>query len=373
MFSSENLNHLNSEHSEQQSNNVAKFTYLSTLPEHFSAWVDQHGFDVISVVDLEGHFVYISKSISQVLGYSPEELIGDLVFNYVSPSEHEEIRSKLPLKQEASNRFYASIRNHAGKYVWMEVIIARLLDKEKHVDLYVSVLRDITDKKEAEEMMIRSEKMSVSGQLAAGIAHEIRNPLTSLKGFVKLLQTGHERKEDYFKIMIEEIEKIENITSELLFVAKPMTDDRNEVRLSDMIADVSTLLQPQANLKRIDLQVEMIEDPLLYCDKSQLKQVFINLIKNAIEAMDQAGVIRIKAHTNADKCHIDFVDEGPGIPLSIMHKVKEPFFTTKKEGTGLGLMICNQILEHHHGSLSIFQNTEKSGTTFRVSLPLPLQ
>ncbi|UFU01137.1 ATP-binding protein [Radiobacillus kanasensis] len=374
MFAGEDTNnYFESGHSEQKkaSSKIARFT-LPKLPDHFSAWVDQHSFDVVTVCDLSGHLVYVSQSVSHVLGYSPEQLLGDFVLDYVSPTNQTEILSKIPIQTEASSRFHVSIRNHSGKFIWMETVIARLLHKDTNVDLYLCITRDITDKKEAEEMMIRSEKMSVSGQLAAGIAHEIRNPLTSLKGFVRLLQTGSEKKEDYFKIMIDEIEKMENITSELLFVAKPMTDDKANVRLSEMISDVITLLQPQANMQALELQVKLEHNPVLYCDKSQIKQVFINLIKNAIEAMDKSGVIRIESHIAQEQCHIDIIDEGPGIPLSIIHKVKEPFFTTKKDGTGLGLMICNQILEHHNGSLSIFQNAETSGSTFRVSLPVEL-
>ncbi len=136
-------------------------------------------------------------------------------------------------------------------------------------------------------------KMSVAGQLAAGIAHEIRNPLTSLKGFLQLLQAGVNRKEEYYQIMVDEIEKMEAITSELLFISKPMTDNKDWENLPELIDDVITLLHPQAKLKNITIVQEGEDRLRLNCDRSQIKQVFINILKNAIEAMDNPGHIKV--------------------------------------------------------------------------------
>lgn len=216
--------------------------------------------------------------------------------------------------------------------------------------------------------MIRSEKMSVAGQLAAGIAHEIRNPLTSLKGFLQLLQAGVSREDAYHNIMVDEIEKMENITSELLFISKPMTDHKEMVKLPEMVEDVVTLLQPEAKLKNIEIKMKQISSQNVNCDRSQIKQVFINILKNAIEAMDAPGCIKISSQLQKQGMAIDISDEGPGIPEEIIHKLGEPFFTTKQNGTGLGLMITRQILERHEGKLEILQN-EETGSTFKVILP----
>src|SRR5699024_11374852 len=128
---------------------------------------------------------------------------------------------------------------------------------EKNKQIYFfSTIKDITDKKEVEEMMVRSEKMSIAGQLAAGVAHEIRNPLTAIKGFLQLLQAGINRNDEYYKIMIDEIEKIEKITSEMLSISKPNTENRQIEPLINMIKEVTFLLEPEANANGIIISVK---------------------------------------------------------------------------------------------------------------------
>lgn len=235
-------------------------------------------------------------------------------------------------------------------------------------EYFVALSRDITDKKEAEEIFVRSEKMSVAGQLAAGIAHEIRNPITSLKGFLQLLQTGIEGKAEYFRIMEEEIEKIQTITSELLFISKPLTNEIQNESIAELLNDICTLLGSQARLYDITIQLNFDNEMYINCDRSQIKQVFINIIKNAIEVMEEGGIIQVNVKDQHPFVAVDVIDEGSGIPDEIIDKINEPFFTTKKNGTGLGLMITNQILEKHLGKLEVFQN-DTVGSTFRVLLP----
>ncbi|SDL71080.1 ATP-binding protein [Sediminibacillus halophilus] len=341
---------------------------LSSLPDNMLEWIENNGYDLITVCNLDGRVLYISKSVHHVLGFKAEELIGVSVLELLSPYDQNLLKSKLNQYATDSQKVHLSIRNKEGKYIWAESVIGRLRDEEHASDLLISVTKDIQDKKEAEEMMIRSEKMSVAGQLAAGVAHEIRNPLTSIKGFLQLLQAGIDRKEEYYKIMVDEIEKIETITSELLFISKPMTDDKKIEMLSELLGDVIVLLRSQAKLKNVDIYLNLDKEQSVFCDRSQIKQVFINLIKNAVEAMKDGGSVFVNGRTNKGWVEIDIVDEGPGIPENILHKLKEPFFTTKKDGTGLGLMISNQIVEKHHGRLEIYRNPDK-GSTFRVILP----
>ncbi|SDJ70339.1 ATP-binding protein [Sediminibacillus albus] len=342
---------------------------LANLPNNMLKWVEQNGYDLITICDLKGRVLYVSDSVYKMLGYKSKDLIGVPVLELLSPYDQEMMMTKFSKQSGESQKFHLSIRNTDGKYIWAESVIGRVHDEERAFDVLISVTKDIQDKKEAEEMMIRSEKMSVAGQLAAGVAHEIRNPLTSIKGFLQLLQAGIDRKEEYYKIMVDEIEKIETITSELLFISKPMTDDKKKELLSELLSDVITLMKSQAKLKNVDICMDLDEKQYIYCDRSQIKQVFINLIKNAIEAMKDGGKVFVVADTHKDFCQIDIIDEGPGIPENLIHKLKEPFFTTKKDGTGLGLMISNQIVEKHNGSLEIYRNKEK-GSTFRVIIPL---
>src|SRR5699024_7233974 len=140
-----------------------------------------------------------------------------------------------------------SVVNKSGKYIWCECV-SKKVKSDGGGRYTVVILYNMSEKKEIEEMMVRTETMSVSGQLSAGIAHEVRNPLTSLKGFLQLLQAGVAHEEEYYKVMIDEIEKIESISSELLFISKPLTDNKKIEDVASMIDDVVVLLSSQASL-----------------------------------------------------------------------------------------------------------------------------
>lgn len=225
---------------------------------------------------------------------------------------------------------------------------------------------------ESREHLQKSEKLSVVGELAAGIAHEIRNPLTSLKGFTQLLESKTSTESDYVEIMISEIDRINTIVGELLLLAKPSKDDFAFISINSILEDVCTLMSAQANLHGVLIQQDFRPElQLVHVNavENKLKQVFINIIKNAIEAMDNGGIITIKTKETGDKIGIIFEDNGIGIPPHILQKLGKPFFTTKEKGTGLGLMVSFSIIESHMGQLNI-KSEEGVGTTIEVILPV---
>ncbi|WP_054636455.1 ATP-binding protein [Thalassobacillus sp. C254] len=230
------------------------------------------------------------------------------------------------------------------------------------------VLVDLTQQKINERLMVRSEKLTIAGQLAAGIAHEIRNPLTAIKGFFQLLR-HHEAEEAYYKIIEDELTKIEQISGELLILAKPHSDALKKHNITTIIDSIIKLLQPQASLIGVEILSEFKEEEMhIICEDSKIKQVFINLIKNSMETMDK-GRITIKAARHLSQTIIQVVDEGKGMSPAIVEKIGTPFFTTKEKGTGLGLFICHKIVEEHHGSIKV-DSAEGIGTTFTITLPL---
>lgn len=361
-----NMKHTNIKRGNQ---NKSEFTNLASLSSGTLAWIDEYYNGIIILLDDKGELLYISKSVERLLAYDAADLVGRQWFEMVSPEDANYVDHNIANNAGVNQTFNINILHKDGKYIWTECTVVKIEDDITRQHYYILSLVDITDRKEAEEIMIRSEKMSVAGQLAAGIAHEIRNPLTSLKGFLQLLQAGVSRKEAYYDIMIEEIEKMETITSELLFISKPLTDQRKQESVKEMIDDVITLLQTQARLNNIIIVFNPTCDVDIYCDRSQIKQVLINLVKNAIEAMEEAGEIVVEIQPGEASVNINIIDEGIGVPEDLIHKLGEPFFTTKKTGTGLGIMITKQILEQHQAQLEIMKNEQK-GSTFQINFPV---
>jgi len=346
-------------------NNQHMLSSFSTLPSIVLDWIEGNTSEVFIIWDLKGKALFVSDSVKHVFGYEKSEIIGAYWYELLSTEDVNYIKRNYDKENKKTQEFNIHILNKENKYIWTECAVQNLSGEASDEKLILSSYKDITEKKETEELMIRSEKMSIAGQLAAAIAHEVRNPLTSIKGFLQLLQAGINRKEEYYNIMIDEIEKIETITTELLSISKPNTENRQMESLDDMIKEVVFLLEPQANKIDIDIKLEHLTNEFIFCDRSQIKQVLINIIKNAIEAMDTGGTITIYTEKKQSGITVNIADEGPGVPEEIIQKLGEPFLTTKKNGTGLGLMITKQLLERHEASLHIKQNSDK-GSTFQL-------
>lgn len=230
--------------------------------------------------------------------------------------------------------------------------------------------RDITEHLKTEESLRKSEKLSVVGQLAAGVAHEIRNPLTSLKGFIQLLAENESNKK-YCDIMISELNRVNEIVSEFLSIAKPQVKNFKEKNICTVLKEVVQLLSAQAHLKNIEIVLHCEMDfAFVFCDENQLKQVFVNILKNAIESIidhDSKIIVHVKKDPS-NYLLIQIVDFGIGISPERIQKLGEPFYTTKEKGTGLGLMVSYKIIETHGGEIKIHSEVGK-GTTVDIRLP----
>ncbi|PLS16437.1 PAS domain-containing sensor histidine kinase [Bacillus sp. M6-12] len=255
-----------------------------------------------------------------------------------------------------------------GRVKHIEFSTRPFLSQELHLTLF----RDITEKLEMEEQLRKSDTLSVVGELAAGIAHEIRNPMTALKGFIQLLQSSV--KEDfstYFNVITSELQRIESIITEFLVLAKPQAMNYQERNINGVMQDTLDLLAAQALMQNIQFDTDFQENPfIIYCEGNQLKQVFINIIKNAIEVMANGGVIHISSKRyRGNFVKISIKDQGMGIPEKKIKKLGEPFYTTKERGTGLGLMVSYKIIEEHNGCIEV-ESEIGVGTTFHIYLPV---
>ncbi len=235
----------------------------------------------------------------------------------------------------------------------------------------IGTVVDLTKLKGMEAQIRENEKLGVLGELAAGIAHEVRNPLTTLKGFLQLIKADNEHYEKSFvDLMLNEVDRIEMITDEFMSVARPQARVFKQENIVEILEYVVKFLQPQGLLKGVEVHLDFEnQDALLICEKNQLKQVFINLIKNAFEAMPSGGNIYIKVKNQIPSfIEIQIIDEGIGMPEDVIQKIGQPFFTLKEGGNGLGLMMCQKIIDAHNGTMTISSIMGK-GTTFRICLP----
>ncbi|MGE7867567.1 ATP-binding protein [Bacillus paramycoides] len=237
-------------------------------------------------------------------------------------------------------------------------------------DKIMVIIRDITERKKTEELLNKSDTLAAIGQLAAGVAHEVRNPLTVIKGFIQLFQINKEDQEKYFDLMLSEIERIEAILQEFLSIAKTDEIPTEKKNIYKIFENVVSLINTKAIMTNI--QVELIADSseiIIECSENQLKQVFINILQNSIEAMPDGGKISIHMkEMNEDGVIIDIVDAGIGIPEERIKRLGEPFYSTKEKGTGIGLMLSYKIIESHQGAISIMSDVGV-GTTVTIYLP----
>lgn len=326
--------------------------------------------DGIFIADMEGKIIRANHSFEKIFGWREDELIGEEVFSFpiVMKSEFIEFRKRFQRGMEVIS-FETATSRKDGEMVNIHLTLSPLKDAQGNVIALNGITKDISERKRSEDFLRKADKLNVVGQLAAGFAHEVRNPLTTLRGFLQLMQLRKKWDSDYGEIMVAEIDRINSIISEFLTLAKPNSMSFKKYDVGIILQNVITLLEAQATLNNIQfhMQVESCL-PLVKCSEIEIKQVFINIIKNAIESMPRGGIITISSFVQANNIYIRFTDQGVGIPETLIHRLGEPFFTTKEKGTGLGLMMCYKIIDDHMGKLAV-KSVVGEGTTFEIKIP----
>lgn len=350
------------------------FAFLSlSLTAVTSGWIDQtiHGQITVYVVGcfiLAAMYSYKPKVAALLFGFSW------LVFMILLS-----ISQKDPILRQAHyvntsmvvliSYFLSTIlykyrrQDLLHKYYLEDLVKERTKELEKANNL---LTQEILERKLAEIEMARLDRLNLIGEMAASISHEVRNPMTIVKGFLQLLMNKQEQKDkEFFVLMIEELDRANSILSEFLSISRTKLTLIEYHNLNDIVTSTLPLVQADANNNDQVLTIELNKVPDLPLNIQEIRQLLLNLVRNGLEAMSSGGQLRIKTFSTNSDVVLAVSDEGRGIEQDVLEKLGTPFFTTKEQGSGLGLAVCYGIVSRHNGKITV--ESSPKGSTFYAS------
>jgi two-component system sensor histidine kinase HydH len=321
-------------------------------------------------VDKQGSLVSLNSVASTMFGISPAEALHrhycDLLVDGSCRLEPTIERGERILEKEMV------CRTLGGKEMVVSVSASQLKSREGEVLGAVVVLRDLHQIRSLENQLRRSERLASMGQMVAGIAHELRNPLSSLRGVAKYFERKYgtvPEDSDYANLMIQEVDRLNRVITDLLRFAQPVHPRREEIILKAVVDHALRLCSTEIEDRGINVEQDFADDlPDVQADSDLLVQALVNLFLNAVEAMKDGGHLKISLGSGEESIEIMIADDGTGISSEEREHIFDPFFTTKPGGTGLGLAIVHSIVEAHSGKIYV-DSAPGKGTTFRIELP----
>lgn len=260
--------------------------------------------------------------------------------------------------------------NIGGEEKYLRLTISPLLNSLDKIQGLIIVIQDYSEEKFMEAQTARADRLSAVGELAAGIAHEIRNPMGIIKTISQTLQAedDHESIMEGLDIIVKEVDRANKVIKTLLNFARPDTNAIEEVEINKLIEEVLLIINKYASKNNIEIDFEKDREAIIMGDTEKLKQVFINIILNSIQSMENGGWIKINTEVSDIGVNISFKDTGIGISKENLNKIFNPFFTTKDQGTGLGLSVSNRIIQDHRGYMTV-DSIENKETLVAIFLP----
>jgi len=326
-------------------------------------------------IDNSGQIIAFNSAAEKITGYTEKEIRGRHYKDLFTEEELGDSPLSWALNDGRSchdTDRYRVVKD--GRKVPLKVSAFPIHDEAGKIIGAGEIFQDLQMIRELEERVRRADRLASLGKLAAGIAHEVRNPLASIKGFAQYLKGKFPPKEsgaEYADIIIEEVERLDKVVSALLNFAKPKPPQLEMHNINSIIEDSLSLIEDKARTDHISIIKNLgVNIPLTAVDKEQIKQVFLNIFLNAIQEMEERGALEVASHSGEDSMVIvEIRDTGRGIPPENIQNIFSPFFTTKDSGFGLGLSIANSIIESHGGEIKVKSEIEK-GTIFTIQIPV---
>lgn len=328
-------------------------------------------------IDENHRVLFFNKAAERIFGYSRDEVLGhdlDVIMSPGCSRDHRGavdryIKTGKPAKIGHESELLATRKN--GETFTASISFS--VSRQEGKTYFTGIVRDLTETKALQEQLIRSERLAALGQVVAEIAHEIKNPMMMIGGFARQLfsQTEDEKAREKLNIIAQEVARLEKLLNDLREFYLPSRSKRQEVDINDLVKEIYELSLDECEKKNISLELSADQgENIVLGDRDRIKQVILNLVKNAIDAMANGGRLTLQTGRSQGKVQVMVRDTGRGIPRSQQERIFSPFFSSKEHGTGLGLSISKRIIEEHGGSSMTLESEEGKGTAFYITMPI---
>ncbi len=342
--------------------------------QHYTQAILQSITSGVITVGPDGSVATVNTAAERALGMREADMVPRRLGVLFADDGGLELELQQVLRGVAQRRVdEMTLRTTSGKTLHARVSIARMRDDDGRILGAVVSIEDVSEVKALTDQLIRADRLAAMGELTAGVAHEVRNPLGIIKASVQLAEeSGGDpaRTAEVMRVIRQEIDRLDRVIKALLDFGRPSAPTLRTTDMRSVLDDVVLFTSRFAEQAHVEIQTAYdLADLTVFADADQLKQVFVNLVSNAVQSMDGVGgALRLSAWRDREYVYVSVADNGPGMTPDIMEKVFDPFFSTRDAGTGLGLTIVHRIIDQHGGRIEMVSRPGK-GTTFTVVLP----
>lgn len=330
--------------------------------------------DVIIRLDRNLTYLYVSPSVTRYTKIEPGMFIGKSMGKLAPSKEYittfqewkREVSAVIDTGKPSSIETEMKLWWRKGEQAAYHARFIPEFSENGSVESVLCIIQDVTEKRRLEKEFARLDRLNVVGEMAASIGHEVRNPMTTVRGFLQMLskKSGCTQYDDYFNIMIAELDRANSIISEFLALAKNKAINRELCNINEIIKSMMPLLEADGLMANKYITISLSHVPDMLVDHKEIRQLILNLVRNGLEAMDAGRTLTIKTYLEVNDIILAVEDQGHGIEPGVMDKIGTPFFSTKEQGTGLGLAVCYSIAHRHDATIRY--NSSPEGTVFFV-------